>query len=104
MLVNTSRGKLLDTPAVIEGLKSGRSAFSPSTCTKKRKTCSSRLYPHRLLGDDVFARLLTFHNVVVTAHQAFFSDEALANIADATLSAITEFEQTGACTHAVTAG
>jgi len=104
MLVNTSRGALLDTPAVIEGLKSGRIGFLAIDVYEEEEDLFFEDMSSQVVKDDVFARLLTFHNVVVTAHQAFFSDEALANIADATLAGITEFEKTGTCTHAVTAG
>jgi D-lactate dehydrogenase len=52
--------------------------------------------------DDVFARLLTFPNVLVTGHQAFLTDRALQNIANTTLENLSEFEKTGKCTHTVT--
>lgn len=103
MLVNTSRGALLDTPAVIEGLKSGQVGFLAIDVYEEEEALFFQDLSNQVVKDDVFARLLTFPNVVVTAHQAFFSNEALANIAGTTLANITEFEQTGRCTHAVTA-
>jgi D-lactate dehydrogenase len=54
-----------------------------------------------VIQDDVFARLLTFPNVVITGHQAYFTRNALENIATTTLSNITEFELTGTCSNAV---
>ncbi len=80
---------------MIEGLKSGRIGFLAIDVYEEEEDLFFEDMSSQVVKDDVFARLLTFHNVVVTAHQAFFSDEALANIADATLAGITEFEQTG---------
>ena len=54
-----------------------------------------------ILTDDVFARLLTFPNVLVTGHQAFLTDHALHKIAHTTLHSLTEFEKSGTCTHCV---
>jgi D-lactate dehydrogenase len=67
---------------------------------------SSRSSRHRSpepSKDDVFARLLTFPNVIVTGHQAFFTREALARIASTTLENVTEVERTGTCANRVTA-
>ena len=54
-----------------------------------------------MLPDDVFARLLTFPNVLITGHQAFFTAEALANIAATTVANLSEFEAQGTCAHAL---
>ena len=54
-------------------------------------------YSDQIIQDDVFARLLTFPNVVVTGHQGFFTRVALEHIAETTLANITEFETTGSC-------
>ena len=103
MLINTSRGALLDTPAVIEGLKSGQIGSLGIDVYEEEAHLFFQDLSNQVIQDDVFARLLTFPNVVVTAHQAFFSDEALDNIAETTLANISEFEETGLCTNAVTA-
>ncbi len=103
MLVNTSRGGLLDTPAVIEGLKSGQIGYLAIDVYEEEDELFFQDLSDQVVQDDVFARLLTFPNVIVTAHQAFFSHEALAAIAEATLANISEFEQTGRVTNAVRA-
>jgi D-lactate dehydrogenase len=103
MLINTSRGALFDTPAVIEGLKSGQIGSLGIDVYEEEAHLFFQDLSNQVVQDDVFARLLTFPNVVVTAHQAFFSDEALSNIAETTLANISEFERTGQCTNAVTA-
>ena len=59
---------------------------------KKKGICFLRIYPEHIIQDDVFARLLTFPNVMITGHQAFFTQEAMGNIAQTTLSNIAAFE------------
>lgn len=102
MLINTSRGALLDTPAVIEGLKSGQIGFLGIDVYEEEEDLFFQDLSNQVVKDDVFARLLTFPNVVVTAHQAFLSNEALSGIASTTLATITEFEQTGRCALSIT--
>ena len=103
MLINTSRGALFDTAAVVDGLKSGQIGALGIDVYEEEADLFFRDLSNEVVQDDIFARLLTFPNVVVTAHQAFFSDEALSNIAETTLANISEFEQTGECANAVTA-
>ncbi|WP_370979892.1 2-hydroxyacid dehydrogenase [Agaribacterium sp. ZY112] len=91
MLINTSRGGLVDTPAVIEGLKSGKIGWLGLDVYEEEAGLFFENYSNRILTDDVFARLLTFPNVVVTGHQAFFSNEALETIAQTTLANIDAF-------------
>ena len=55
-----------------------------------------------VMTDDLFARLMTFPNVLVTGHQAFLTDHALTGIAETTIESLGEYERTGRCTHAVT--
>ena len=93
MLINTSRGGLIDTPAVIAGLKSGRLGALGLDVYEEEGDLFFRDLSERVIADDVFTRLLTFPNVVVTAHQAFFTREALTNIADTTIANLTAFEQ-----------
>ena len=92
MLINTSRGALLDTVAIIEALKSGKIGTSVSMFTRRKNTSFLKTVPGLILSDDVFARLLTFPNVIITGHQAFFTREALLNIAATTIDNITRFE------------
>ncbi|MBX3013137.1 MAG: 2-hydroxyacid dehydrogenase [Caldilineaceae bacterium] len=101
-LVNTSRGALLDTAAVIEGLKSGKIGYLAIDVYEVESDLFFRDLSSEVVQDDVFARLLTFPNVLVTGHQAFLTHRALANIAETTLQNFTEFEQTGSCRQAVT--
>ncbi len=93
MLINTSRGKLVDTKALIGGLKSGKIGLAGLDVYEEEAGIFFHDISDKVLTDDVLARLLTFNNVVVTSHQAFLTREALANIADATLASIEEFER-----------
>jgi D-lactate dehydrogenase len=93
MLINTGRGALVDTKAVIEALKAGRLGHLGLDVYEEEAALFFEDRSWGILQDDVFARLLTFPNVIVTGHQGFFTAEALAAIADTTLQAVTEFEQ-----------
>lgn len=95
MLINTSRGGLLDTVAVLETLKSGHLGYLGIDVYEKEAELFFEDRSGVVLQDDIFARLLTFHNVIVTGHQAFFTKEALTNIAEITLKNITDFEIKG---------
>lgn len=101
-LVNTSRGALLDTQAVIDGLKSGKISMLAIDVYEEEADLFYRDLSGEILHDDVFARLLTFPNVIVTGHQAYLTDHALRNIAETTLTNIAEFAKTGAAENAVT--
>jgi D-lactate dehydrogenase len=92
MLINTGRGALVDTRAVIEALKSGRLGHLGLDVYEEEAALFFEDRSWRVLQDDVFARLLTFPNVIVTGHQGFFTAEALTAIAETTLQAVTEFE------------
>jgi len=93
MLINTSRGALLDTVAIIEGLKSGRIGYLGLDVYEEEEEIFFEDRSGLILSDDVFARLLTFPNVVITGHQAFFTREALMNIAATTIDNITKFQK-----------
>lgn len=92
MLVNTSRGALIDAPAVIAGLKSGRLDSVAMDVYEEEADFFFEDLSGEVLLDDVLARLLTFPNVLITGHQAFFTQEAMKNIAETTLSNIGGFE------------
>ena len=100
-IVNTSRGALLDTAAVIEGLKSGKVGYLAIDVYEVEGDLFFQDLSNQVVTDDVFSRLLTFPNVLVTGHQAFLTRCALRNIAETTLANFTEFEETGRCTNAV---
>lgn len=93
MLINTSRGELVDTRALIAGLKSGKIGSAGLDVYEEEAGVFFQDLSGQVLSDDVLARLLTFNNVVITSHQAFLTREALSNIADTTLDNIGEFEQ-----------
>lgn len=101
MLINTSRGAVIDTRAVIEGLKSGRIGSLGIDVYEEEEHVFFQDLSDRVLQDDVLARLLTFPNVLVTGHQAFFTRDALAKIAETTRDNIGEFEATGTCKNAL---
>lgn len=108
MIVNTSRGALIDTAAAIEGLKDGRIGFMAIDVYEEEGDLFFQDLSDRVVQDDVFSRLLTFPNVLVTGHQAFLTDRALLNIAEVTLQNFSEFEASGhvatALTHQETRG
>lgn len=93
MLINTSRGAVIDTRAVLEALKSGQIGYLGLDVYEEEGDLFFRDLSDTVMQDDVFARLLTFPNVVITAHQAFFTREALTSIAQTTLQNVTDFEQ-----------
>ncbi len=101
MLINTSRGGLIDTQAAIDGLKSGAIGYLGIDVYEQEADLFFEDLSNQVIQDDIFQRLLTFPNVVVTGHQAFFTSEALANIAATTLANITEFEQGRNCINEV---
>ncbi len=103
MLINTSRGALLDTPAVIAALKSGKVGALGLDVYEEEGDLFFEDLSCRIIPDDVFTRLLTFPNVLITGHQAFFTREALQNIAATTMANIAEWEKTGTCANAVRA-
>ncbi|MCA9162698.1 MAG: 2-hydroxyacid dehydrogenase [Planctomycetales bacterium] len=104
MLVNTSRGAIIDTRAAIEGLKSGKIGALGIDVYEEESELFFEDHSDRVLIDDVFARLLTFPNVLITGHQAFFTREALEQIARTTLSNVTLVDQDAPCPNQVTLG
>jgi D-lactate dehydrogenase len=103
MLINTSRGALIDTEATIEALKSGQVGFLGMDVYEEEADLFFEDLSDKVIQDDVFARLLTFPNVIITGHQAFFTSNALTAIAETTLRNVTEFEELGGCENVVTA-
>lgn len=86
MLVNTGRGALVDTAAVLDGLKSGHIGSVALDVYEEEQRLFFEDRSDEILDDDNFARLLTYPNVLITAHQAFLTHEALAAIAETTLA------------------
>jgi D-lactate dehydrogenase len=93
MLLNTSRGGLIDTPAVIEALKEGRLGFLGLDVYEEEGDLFFEDLSGTVIQDDVFSRLLTFPNVLITGHQAFFTENAMEQIARATIANLDGFER-----------
>lgn len=93
MLINTSRGALVDTLAVIGGLKQGKIGYLGLDVYEEEGDLFFENLSEQVIQDDTFMRLLTFPNVLITSHQAFFTNEALETIARETLESITAFEK-----------
>jgi D-lactate dehydrogenase len=93
MLINTSRGGLIDTRALIDGLKTEKIGFAGLDVYEEEAGIFFHDISGSVLTDDILARLMTFNNVVITSHQAFLTKEALSNIAETTLASIAEYEQ-----------
>jgi D-lactate dehydrogenase len=102
MLINTSRGALVDTAAVIDGLKTGRIGYLGLDVYEEEADLFFEDLSDRVVHDDVFSRLLTFPNVLITGHQAFFTIEAVTNIAETTIANIAAFERGEGELHTVT--
>lgn len=100
MIVNTSRGAVIDTKAVIEALKSGQVGSLALDVYEEEEVFFEDV-SNRVLQDDQLARLLTFPNVLVTGHQAFFTQEALQNIAETTLSNLDDLTAGRRCPNVV---
>lgn len=103
MLINTSRGRIIDTRAVIAGLKSGKIGYLGLDVYEEEEALFFEDLSNRVIQDDLFTRLLTFPNVVITGHQGFFTREALTNITDTTLANITAYESGSGNPNRVTA-
>ena len=103
MLINTSRGGLIDAVALIAGLKSGKVGYVGLDVYEEESDLFFEDLSGKVIQDDVFARLMTFPNVVITGHQAFFTKNALQNIAETTLGNISLLESGEPCLNQVLA-
>lgn len=101
MLINTSRGAVVDAKALIRGLKSGKIGSVGLDVYEEEGDLFFENLSDQMIQDDVFARLLTFPNVLITGHQAFFTREAMTAIAETTIANISSFEEIGAALHEV---
>jgi D-lactate dehydrogenase len=97
MLINTSRGKLIDTKAVIEGIKSGKIGYLGIDVYEQEDNLFFEDLSDTVIQDDTFQLLQSFSNVVITAHQAFFTQDAITTIAETTLFNADCFDQEQTC-------
>jgi D-lactate dehydrogenase len=104
LLINTSRGGLLDTAAVIKALKSRKLAGLAIDVYEGEQELFFRDHGEEFIIDDVFERLKSFPNVLITGHQAFLTHEALATIAATTLSSLDALEQGIPCVNQLNEG
>jgi len=101
ILVNTSRGGLIDTSALIKGLKENHFGAVGMDVYEKEQEYFFQDASDSIIQDDQLSRLLSFHNVFVTGHQAFFTEEALQGIAETTLSNFRAFSSGSECKNIV---
>jgi D-lactate dehydrogenase len=92
MLVNTSRGGLINTQAVIAGWKERTIGYLALDVYEQEADLFFENLSETIIQDDYFQRLLTFPNVLITGHQAYFTETALRNIAETTIANISAFE------------
>ncbi len=97
IIINTSRGGLIDSDALLEGLLNKKIGAACLDVYEDETDVFCHDLSNHIMQDDVLARLLSMPNVIITSHQAFLTDEALKNIADTTLKNIDEFFKKGFC-------
>ena len=97
MLINTSRGALVNTKEVIAALKTGKIGYLGLDVYEEESKLFFEDHSEDILQDDVISRLLTFKNVLITSHQAFLTDTALKNIAQTTIFNLDCFEKNLEC-------
>ena len=93
MIINTGRGRLIHTNALIEGLKTKKVGYAGLDVYEEEGQYFYEDKSDKIIDDDTLARLLSFNNVIVTSHQAFFTKEAMANIAHTTLQNVKDFAE-----------
>lgn len=103
MLINTSRGALIDTESIIGGLKSGTIGSVGLDVYEEEADLFFEDLSEQVILDDTFSRLLTFPNVLITAHQAFFTRDAVENIARTTFENLAEWRDRNGCSNCITA-
>lgn len=101
MLINTSRGGLIDTKALVDSLKDGKIGYVGLDVYEEEENFFFEDHSDSIITDDILARLQTFNNVLITSHQAFFTKEALRNISYTTLSNIKEFQSGSSLTNEI---
>ena len=97
VLINTSRGALVDAEALLAAIKSRHVGAACLDVYEEESDFFFEDFSGHIIEDDILARLISMPNVIVTSHQAFLTNEALANIAETTIENILQFTQTGQC-------
>lgn len=97
VIINTSRGALIDAEALLEGIKSRKVGAACLDVYEEESDVFFRDFSGHIMSDDVLARLISMPNVIVTSHQAFLTEEALDNIAETTVNNIASFFGDGIC-------
>ena len=98
VIINTSRGALIDSEALVEGIKARKIGAACLDVYEEESNVFFHDYSNHIVNDDVLARLISMPNVIVTSHQAFLTEEALNNIAETTVNNILSFfENDGVC-------
>ena len=95
VLINTSRGALIDSEALVEGIKQRKIGAACLDVYEEESDVFFHDYSNHIVNDDILARLISMPNVIVTSHQAFLTNEALSNIADTTYENIADFAANG---------
>ena len=101
VIINTSRGALIDSEALVEGIKARQIGAACLDVYEEESNVFFHDYSNHIVNDDTLARLISMPNVIVTSHQAFLTNEALTNIADTTLDNVREFFKKDTCTNEV---
>ncbi len=101
VIINTSRGALIDTEALVEGIKQRKIGAACLDVYEEESNIFFHDYSNHIVNDDILARLISMPNVIVTSHQAFLTNEALSNIADTTLQNTRDFFDSGICANEV---
>ena len=97
VIVNTSRGALIDADALLEGIKDRKIGAACLDVYEEEADVFFEDFSGHIMADDTLARLITMPNVLVTSHQAFLTEEALNNIAETTVNNILDIMRDGAC-------
>lgn len=97
VIINTSRGALVDAQALLEGIKSRKVGAACLDVYEEESDLFFEDFSGHILEDDILARLISMPNVIVTSHQAFLTAEALGNIAETTLENLKQFTENGLC-------
>lgn len=103
-LINTSRGRLIESQSLLDGLTSGKVGAAGLDVYEEESDLFYEDFSNIVIKDDILSILVSRPNVIITSHQAFLTEEALQGIASVTLSNLKEYFQTGSCANEITWG